>query len=186
MNLLSSAQFAIFVLFAVSDDHAFGLGLSDAGVGLLLTSGAVGGLAGSVLAAPVERLLGRARVLLLSVVVVAIGLAAPAVSPTVAVAVVSGAAFSIGGVMWNVITVSLRQRIIPDELLGRVNSGYRLLGWGTIPLGAALGGFVGEVFGLRSVFVIAGLGHVLLLVPLLTVVTDAAIDAAEAPTPAGT
>ena len=44
-----------------------------------------------------------------------------------------------------------------------------------------MGGFVGEVFGLRSVFWLAGAGHVLLLVPLLTVVTDEAIAAAEAP-----
>ena len=178
MNLLSSAQFAIFVLFAVSRD-AFGLGLNEAGVGMLLTSGAIGGLVGSFVAAPLERALGRARVLALVVVVGGVGLAAPGVAPTVAVAVASGAAFGIAGVLWNVITVSLRQRIIPDELLGRVNSGYRLLGWGTIPLGAALGGLVGEVFGLRMVFLVAGAGNLLLLVPLLSVVTDVAIAAAE-------
>ena len=186
MNLLSSAQFAIFVLFAVSDDDSFGLGLSEAGVGFLLTTGAIGGIAGSFVAAPLERTIGRARVLLLSVVIVGVAMGAPAVWPTVPVAAVTGAAFSIGGVMWNVITVSLRQRVIPDALLGRVNSGYRLLGWGTIPLGAALGGFVGEVLGLRAVFWLAGLGHLFLLVPLLLVVTDEAIEAAEAPTPAGT
>ena len=186
MNLVSSAQFAIFVLFAVSDDGAFGLGLSEAGVGLLLTAGAVGGLVGSLVAAPVERAIGRARVLALVVVVGAVALAAPAVSPTVAVAAVSGAAFGIAGVMWNVITVSLRQRIIPDELLGRVNSGYRLLGWGTIPLGAALGGVVGELFGLRAVFWMAGVGNVLLLAPLVAIVTDDAIADAEAESAAAT
>ena len=186
MNLLSSAQFAIFVLFAVSDDGTFGLGLSEAGVGFLLTTGAIGGIAGSFLAAPLERAVGRARVLLLSVVIVGLAMGAPAVWPSVPVAAATGAVFSVGGVMWNVITVSLRQRIIPDALLGRVNSGYRLLGWGTIPLGAALGGFVGEVLGLRAVFWLAGAGHLFLLVPLLAVVTDEAIEAAEAPTPAGT
>ena len=40
--------------------------------------------------------------------------------------------------LWNVITVSLRQSIIPDHLLGRVNSVYRFLAWGMIPIGAAL------------------------------------------------
>ena len=180
MNLLSSAQFSIFVLFAVSDDRSFGLGLSDAGVGFLLTAGAAGGIAGSFLAAPLERAIGRARVLLVSVVIVGLAMGAPALWPTVPVAAITGASFSVGGVMWNVITVSLRQRIIPDSLLGRVNSGYRLLGWGTIPLGAALGGFVGEVLGLRAVFWIAGLGHLFLVVPLLLVITDDAIDAAEA------
>jgi predicted MFS family arabinose efflux permease len=127
-----------------------------------------------------ERVFGRARVLASVLVIGGVGLAAPAVSPTIPVAVLSGAAFSIAGVLWNVITVSLRQRIIPDELLGRVNSGYRLLGWGTIPLGAALGGFVGEVLGLRAVFWLAGIGILLLLVPLLAVISDDAIAEAEA------
>ena len=39
-------------------------------------------------------------------------------------------------VLWNVITVSLRQAVIPDRLLGRVNSVYRFFGWGAIPIGA--------------------------------------------------
>ena len=56
------------------------------------------------------------------------------------------------GIGWNVITVSLRQRIVPDHLLGRVNAGYRLLAWGTMPLGAALGGLVGDRWGLTAVF----------------------------------
>jgi MFS family permease len=44
------------------------------------------------------------------------------------------------GATWNVITVSLRQTIIPSHLLGRVNSVYRFFAWGMMPLGAALGG----------------------------------------------
>ena len=47
---------------------------------------------------------------------------------------------ALGSVVWNVITVSLRQSPIPDQLLGRVNSVYRFVGWGTIPLGSLLGG----------------------------------------------
>lgn len=46
------------------------------------------------------------------------------------------------GTLWNVITVSLRQRIIPDHLLGRVNSVYRFFAWGMLPIGAAIGGAV--------------------------------------------
>ena len=38
------------------------------------------------------------------------------------------------------ITVSLRQTIIPDRLLGRVNSVYRFFGWGAIPIGGLIGG----------------------------------------------
>jgi hypothetical protein len=41
--------------------------------------------------------------------------------------------------------VSLRQRIAPDHLLGRVNAGYRLFAWGTMPIGALLGGLIAEL-----------------------------------------
>jgi hypothetical protein len=69
------------------------------------------------------------------------------------------------GSAWNVVTVSLRQRVIPSELLGRVNSVYRMLDWGTIPLGGLAGGFIASVAGLRAPYVISGVprGAVLLL-----------------------
>jgi MFS family permease len=178
-NLLLSAEFSIFVLFAVDRRH--GLGLSDVGVGVLLTFGALGGVLGSLVAARVEQALGRTRLLAVSVAVTGAALALPGVVPHVVAAAVSGASIRVASTMWNVVTVSLRQRIIPSHLLGRVNSGYRLLGWGTMPIGAALGGLIGDAFRLRSVFVVAGVGVLVTLVPLLVVITDEAIRAAEAP-----
>ena len=83
-------------------------------------------------------------------------------------------------VVWNVITVSLRQRIVPDALLGRVNAGYRLVAWGTMPLGAVLGGAIADLVSIRAVFWAAA-GLSLLCVPiLLSQVSDAAIADAEA------
>ncbi|EDZ43503.1 antibiotic efflux protein [Rhodobacteraceae bacterium HTCC2083] len=86
-------------------------------------------------------------------------------------------AFALFGVMasamlWNVITVSWRQRRIPTELLGRVNSIYRFFGWGSMPLGALAGGFVvslledglGREAALRAPFLLAAACCVLLLV----------------------
>ncbi|WJY22347.1 hypothetical protein QTA57_04165 [Fontisubflavum oceani] len=58
-------------------------------------------------------------------------------------ALVVGAALFAGilfGMLWNVVTVSYRQRVVPDLLLGRVNSIYRFFGWGMMPLGALVGG----------------------------------------------
>ena len=71
------------------------------------------------------------------------------------------------GVLWNVITVSLRQTVIPDELLGRVNSVYRFFAWGMIPIGAfAAGalvsvaeGFTTRDMALRLPWLVAGLLH---------------------------
>ena len=81
--------------------------------------------------------------------------------------------------VWNVITVSLRQRIVPDRLLGRVNAGYRLFAWGTQPIGALLGGIVGELLGLQAVFLLAGVTALSLLLARL-VIDEPAIAAAEA------
>jgi MFS family permease len=71
----------------------------------------------------------------------------------------------IGGTLWNVITVSLRQRLIPAELFGRVNSVYRFLGTGTMTIGAFLGGLIAFRFGLRATYwASAGILAIVLLV----------------------
>jgi MFS family permease len=174
-NLVSSAVFAVFVLYAVRPGP---LGLDEVGFGLLTTALAIGSLVGSFIVEPLERRLGRANLLAVSM----LGFGAPMMLPAFTTnVVIIGVAWIIGGAIgigWNVVTVSLRQRIVPDRLLGRVNASYRLLAWGTMPVGAALGGLVGETFGLRSVFLIFG-GLSLLLVLGRLVVTDAAIEAAE-------
>lgn len=94
----------------------------------------------------------------------------------VACMVVTGAT----DVGWNVVTVSLRQSIVPDHLLGRVNSAYRLLGWGTMPIGAALGGVLATHFGLRAPFIVGGVVTFGLAVALAPIVRTGAIEAARA------
>jgi MFS family permease len=175
MNLASTAMFSIFVLYAVAPGP---MGLSEPGFGVLITTFAAGSLVGSMVVERVERRIGRAATLTFGVMGSGLPLFLPAVTSNV---YLIGAGFVVSGlavVMWNVVTVSLRQRIVPDRLLGRVNSGYRLLAWGTQPLGAVLGGVIGELLGLRAVFVVAGLMTVGLLAAR-RIVTDEAIDAAE-------
>jgi MFS family permease len=175
-NFASNATFAILVLYAVGPASA--MGLSEPAYGLLLTSVAAGSLLGSLVAEGVERWLGRARSLVLTILgsTVLVGALAVTANP-----LLIGPAFFVGGItiaIWNVITVSLRQRITPDRLLGRVNSGYRLVAWGTMPLGAAAGGLLAQFLGLRAVFVIMTL-LTLALVAGMTMVTDEGMDAAE-------
>lgn len=164
MNLAFAAHFSVFVLFAVDPGP---LGLSSAGFGLLLAAGAAGGVTASASVAPLERLAGRARCLGGAVVVFGGALAVPAATTSVPANVLAFAALGFAMVVWNVITVSLRQRITPDALLGRMNSAYRLLGWGTMPVGAALGGTVAEIAGLRPTFLAASLLHLPLLAGFL-------------------
>jgi MFS family permease len=175
-NLASNAMFAVFVLYAVGPNSA--MGLTDPLFGILLTATAAGSLLGSFLAERVERGLGRSRSLMLGIIGGAVLMGVPAVTAN---PFVIGAAFFLGGVtivIWNVITVSLRQRISPDRLLGRVNSGYRLVAWGTMPLGAGVGGVLAQFFGLPAVFAIAGIVTLALLL-LMPILTDQAMDAAD-------
>jgi MFS family permease len=175
-NFASNGAFALLVLYAVGP--ASPMGLSEPAFGLLLTSVAIGSLIGSFLAEKVEARLGRARSLTLGFLAGALSVAVPGLSSD---PYVVAAGFFIGGigiVVANVVSVSLRQTITPDRLLGRVNSGYRLLAWGSRPLGAVTGGLLAEAFGLRPVFLIMA-GVTLVLILGMRIVTDAAMQAAE-------
>jgi MFS family permease len=175
MNLAATAAFAVFVLYAVAPGP---MGLDAAGFGILMTSMAFGSVAGSLLVGRAEVRFGRARLLGITVLVTAVTIAMPGLTTSPWLVGASFAASGVAIVMWNVVTVSLRQRIVPDRLLGRVNASYRLLAWGSQPLGALLGGIVGELLGLPAVFILAGVGT-LALVAGTRIVTDAAIAAAE-------
>src|SRR5215218_9851211 len=176
MNLASSATFAIFVLYAVAPGP---MGLDEFEFGVLMTGMAIGSLGGSLVVERVERLLGRATLLTAAVVLNAITVAVPGVTTNPWIVGASFAFMGLGIVMWNVVTVSLRQRIVPDALLGRLNASYRLLAWGSQPIGALLGGLIGQWLGLPAVFLIAGVVVALLLF-LRRIITDEAIGAAEA------
>jgi len=91
-------------------------------------------------------------------------------------------------VLWNVITVSLRQALIPDHLLGRVNSVYRFFGWGMMPIGAVLGGLivvlaeplVGREWALRVPFIFAALVHLALFLYAVPNLNTGRIEEARA------
>jgi MFS family permease len=176
MNLAATATQAVFVLYAVAPGP---MNLSEPEFGILITTFAAGSLVGSFAAAPLERRVGRVPLLFISVVATSISFAVPAFTAS---AFLIGPAFVASGmfvVIWNVITVSLRQRIVPNHLLGRVNSAYRLFAWGTQPVGALLGGVIGEVIGLQAVFLIAAvLG--LTLLATRAILTEEALRRAEA------
>ena len=76
--------------------------------------------------------------------------------------------------------MSLRQSVIPPRLLGRVNSGYRFVGWGTMPIGAAIGGLIAHFYGLRAPFYFAAAIVAAAALLALSQVTQSAIDAAHA------
>ncbi len=174
-NFMGGAVGAIRVLYVVRPGP---MGLDELGFGLLMTGLAAGAIIGSASVGRVERRIGRANVLTLSVLASSLGMLVLVVTSHV---VVVFAAFIVAGgmgMMWNIVTVSLRQRIVPNRLLGRVNASHRLFSWGAWPIGALLGGLIAEVFGVVTVFFLAGVGTLSMLV-FRRILTDEAMDAAE-------
>lgn len=174
-NAVNTATFSIFVLFALEI-----LGVSEVGYGILSSTFVVGSVSGSLSGGAISRRLGSGTTLIL---LVATGAVSALVIALTSNPFVVGAMFAVEGfitVVWNVITVSLRQTIIPDRLLGRVNSVYRLFGWGSMPLGAALGGFLGTVFGLRAPFFVMAAVLALMAILAFPVVNNRTIIEARA------
>jgi MFS family permease len=151
-NFANQMGQAVLVLLATQTLH-----VSTRGYGLLLAASAVGSVVGGLVNPVLTRKLGLLPSLVLPGVVeagvfVGIGLAP---DPVVVAALLAVQGFSVA--MWNVVTVTLRQQIVPGHLLGRVNSVYRMLGWGLMPVGALAGGFVAHAAGLRAPYIVAGL-----------------------------
>ena len=183
LNASAMIHGATFVLFAqdVMEIGPFLFGIIGFGA-------AIGGLIGGNIASSISRRLGSGTSLAVSVgamtvIPLLIGLIAwwPAVMVLIAIE-------SLFVILWNVITVSLRQTIIPEELLGRVNSVYRFFAWGMIPFGAAAGGVIVFVvegladrdLALRSTWFAAAAVHAGIFVFVRTKLTTEKIEAARA------
>lgn len=167
LNALGAATMATLVLFAQEV-----IELDARGFGILMWAGAIGGILGSVTAEKITVRLGNGPTLFSTIVGGAVTSAVIGFTSELWVVFAMFLVGSVTAVLWNVITVSLRQTIIPDHLLGRVNSVYRMFGWGMMPIGSLAGGalvtigeaIVSRTFGLRLPFFVAAGAHVLLLV----------------------
>jgi MFS family permease len=141
---------ATLVLLATQVVH-----VSAGGYGVLLAGAAVGSVVGGLVNAGVVRRLGETAALLTAMAGMGLAYLGMGLSRD---AVMLGAFLALNGflvTLWNIVTVTFRQRLVPSGLLGRVNSVYRMVGWGLMPLGAISGGLVAHVFGLRAPYVAA-------------------------------
>ncbi|MEV4889108.1 MFS transporter, partial [Nonomuraea sp. NPDC055795] len=151
LNLGNAAFFAVFVLWVVGPGSR--MELSPAAYGLMMTAFAVGAVGGSFVSDRVIRWGGEGRMLVGSWLVSSLLLAAPILAPHPSVLFPVAVLWGATNTWSNVIVISTRQRIIPEGLLGRVNSAYRLIGMGGMPIGAGVAGLMGETWGLPSVFI---------------------------------
>jgi MFS family permease len=155
-NLGSNMVFgAVFLVFAYRQLH-----LSAAAVGIIFAVGSVGGLIGAFLAAWVARKLGVGPTLGVSIVVGGLALLATPVAlvaPPVPVLAALGLLAGLANPIYNISQVSLRQAITPDRVQGRMNATMRTIVWGTMPIGAFVGGVLGTSIGLVPTIVLGGI-----------------------------
>lgn len=176
MNLASMAVFGVLVLYVVAPGP---LGLDGFRFGLLITAIAIGTVAGTLLASRIERLIGRANLFVACIASLLVSdLVWIVVPEPILIGVILAVSSSFGGA-FNVVFGSIRQRIVPNHLLGRVMASFRVISWGSLPLGALLGGIIGQSFGLPAVFIGAAVIHICLL-PSRLILTDGFMAQVEA------
>jgi MFS family permease len=169
MNLGSMAVFGVLVLYVVAPGP---LGLDGVGFGLLTTAIAVGTVAGTLLASRIERAIGRANLFVACIAsLLVMDLVWIVVPEPLVIGLILAVSSSFGGA-FNVVFGSIRQRIVPNHLLGRVMASFRVISWGALPLGALLGGIIGQTFGLSAVFIGAAIVHLCLLPSRLILTND--------------
>ncbi len=155
-NLGSNMVFgAVFLVFAYRQLH-----LSAGVVGVVFALSSVGALAGAFLAGWVARKLGIGPTLGVMVMVGGLALLATPIALVGAPAVILATTGFIEGLtipIYNINQVSLRQAITPDRVQGRMNATMRTIVWGTIPLGAFIGGILGTSIGLVQTIALGGI-----------------------------
>jgi MFS family permease len=155
-NLFGSMAIALEIVFLVRV-----LRVRPADTGLLIAVASLGGVAGGLLAGRLGRRIGSARIIWYSMLVLGLPqLLIPLAAPgwRIAFFPVGMAFFSFAAVVYNVAQVSYRQAICPPRLLGRMNAAVRWVVWGTLPLGAVIGGALGALIGVRPTLWIAYIG----------------------------
>ena len=164
-NLFSSMVSAVILVLFARELH-----LSAGVIGVLLSISAVGGLIGSFVANRFAKRVGEGPAIWISVAIsIPFGFVLPFVHRdwTLGLYVFAGLVISISVVVYNITQVSFRQGLCPPHLLGRMNATMRFLVWGTLPLGAFLGGVLGSTIGIRHTLLVAAIAGFVPVLPIL-------------------
>jgi MFS family permease len=161
LYLFITAPAPLIILFFARE-----LRLAPAAIGIAYAVGGAGTLIGAIANAPLVRRLGLNRVMALSVVVAALGplcVAAATRSTAFPMLLLGELLTAVGGTVFAVVQVSLRQKMTPPELQGRMNGTMRFMGIGGRAVGVLLAGIVADLIGLRTTIGLAALGGVVAL-----------------------
>ncbi len=157
-NITFGAAFSILVLYALER-----LGLGALGFGLLTTAGAFGGIVGTASYGWLERKLGFANIMRIGLIIETVTHLTLAITTTASVAIGIFFVFGIHEAAWGTTSSTIRQRAVPTEFQGRVASVYLVGVFGSLVVGAALGGLIAGLWGITAPFWFAFVGSGLIL-----------------------
>jgi MFS family permease len=159
LNTAATMAIATYVLYVREN-----LGLGGASYGILMTAGAIGVIIGSLVASRVVDTIGVSATVIMFFAIATTSYLVTGTTSQPVVAGVANAGFTLVAVIWNVVTVSFTQRVVPGHLMGRVGGVNRWFAFGAMPLGAISGGLlvqwltplVGQQWAVRSPFLLSG------------------------------
>lgn len=151
MVIANAATDAVLVLYGTST-----LGMSEAFYPMLLVAYSLGTLVAATLVGRADSRLRGGQVMMVALFGISLTMFVLGFFPNVIAALGAYAVMGLAGGTWNVLSATRRQRCTPHAMIGRVSSAFRVVAWGMIPIGAALGGIVGERWGIPAVYLLAG------------------------------
>ncbi len=158
MNLFGGAFDALVILY-----FSQALELTPLAIGAIFTVGSIGSLAGAILSARITRWLGMGPTIIVGAILIGIGWSVIPLGsgplPFLLIILAGGRVISgLGNTIYNLVSTSLSQQRVSEQMLGRYRASLNFIGIGFLPLGAALGGVLGTVIGLRPALAIAAVG----------------------------
>lgn len=169
VNFFTTLAFTLMPVLVLRE-----LGLGPEGMGLIMAVGAVGGLIGAVAAPRFAAWIGEGTVIpvasmisSLFLLLVPLSVLAPERWMSLVMLIVSEFGFAFGVLAYNIMQLSMRQRVCPPRLLGRMNASIRFVVWGVMPIAALASGLLAENLGLVPTLWIGWAGSIVLVAPVL-------------------
>jgi Na+/melibiose symporter-like transporter len=157
-NVTYGAAWSVLVLYAQEQ-----LGMDAVGYGLITTAIAVGGIIGTMSYGALERRFALGDIMRVGLLIETATHLVLAVTHSPAVALATMVVFGAHAFVWGTTATTVRQRAVPDELLGRVSGVYRVGLYGGLVVGAPIGGLLAREFGITAPFWFGFIGSAVLV-----------------------